>query len=192
MRKRVRRIAKLIDVERAGNLGSQSSRHVLVILRMAFGDVRTRHANLGAERFEMQHLFGGHLVGNHQQYAIALGAGDECEAKTGVAGGRFDNGSARFETAIFFGGGDHGKRDAILDRASGILAFELDEQAAAASFEAGQFDERRIADQAQNGRIIGGAGRQDAHAGGFHPCVAWRDDLELTIERSFDRVFLPV
>ena len=147
VRHRVSRIAELVGVERARNIRSQARRHILVILGMSLVHVRARHPDFRAERFQMQHFLGRHLVRNHQQHAIAFGARDQRETEPGVAGSGLDDSSAGFQAAVRFGGRDHGKRDAVLDRAARVLTFQLDEQAAAASVEARNIDHRGISYQ---------------------------------------------
>src|SRR3546814_20354487 len=53
---------------------------------------------------------------------------------------------------------DHGLAEAILDRAAGILALELQEQAAGTGIQAAYLDHRRVADAVQN-IVKDGAGR---------------------------------
>ena len=153
VRHRVGRIAELVGVERARNIRSQARRHVLVILGMSLVHVRARHPDFGAERFQMQHFLGRHLVRNHQQHAIAFGARDQRETEARIAGSGLHDNSPGFQAAVRFGGRDHGKRDAVLDRAAWVLTFQLDEQAAAANVKSSDLDQWRVADQAQDGRI---------------------------------------
>ena len=94
----------------------------------------------------MQHFFRRHLVGNHQQHAVALGARDQGKAETGVAGGGLDHRAAGLESSILFSGFDHCQRDAVLDRAAGVLAFKLDEKPARSSVQTRHFDQRRVSE----------------------------------------------
>ena len=55
-----------------------------------------------------------------------------------------------FEAAVALGRLDHRERDAILDRAAGILVLELEEQAAGAGIELPHLDHRRVADHFQH------------------------------------------
>ena len=91
----LRGIAELVDVERAGDLRGESRRHVLVIPGWPLVTSERVIVDLGAERLEMQHFFCRHLVGDHQQHAIALRARHQREAEAGVAGGRLDHASRR-------------------------------------------------------------------------------------------------
>ena len=62
--------------------------------------------------------------------------------------------AARLEPAVALGGLDHRQRDAVLDRAAGVLALQLDEQPARPGVEPGDFDHRRIADQGEHAGAI--------------------------------------
>ena len=77
-----------------------------------------------------------HLVGHHEHHAVALGARDQRQAEAGVAGGGLDDRAAGLQAAVALGGLDHRQADAVLDRAAGVLRFELEEQLAAAGVEA--------------------------------------------------------
>ena len=150
MRQRVGRIGELVGVEGAGQFRGDLLGHVLIIFGMALADIGTRHAHFGAERAQMLDLFARHLVGHDEDDAVALGDADLGEAEAGIAGGRLDDGAAALELALFLGRRDHRQRDAVLDRAAGILAFKLDEQPAFAGVEFGQFDHRRLADEVEH------------------------------------------
>ena len=150
---RVGGIGELVDVERAGSFGSDLLRHVLVIFGVALADVGAGQAHLGAKRAQVLDLFAAHLVGHDEDDAVALRDADLGETKPGVAGGRLDDGAARREAPVALGVGDHRQRDAILDRAAGVLALELDEQPAFAGVELGELNHRRLADEIEDGRI---------------------------------------
>ena len=60
--------------------------------------------------------------------------------------------------SVALGGLDHRQADAILDRAAGVLAFELGEQPAGAGIEMGQLDHRRVADEVEGGADEPGCG----------------------------------
>ena len=57
------------------------------------------------------------------------------------------------------GGLDHRQADAVLDGAAGVLRFELEVQLAQAGVEALGLDDRRLADQFEDGRVDGHADR---------------------------------
>ena len=91
------------------------------------------------------------LSGTTRIEAVALRDADLRQAEAGIAGGRLDDGAAGRQPAVALGGLDHRQRDAVLDRAAGILAFELEEQPAGAGVELGELDDRRLADQVEHG-----------------------------------------
>ena len=141
MRQRIGRVGELVGIEGAGQLRGDLLGHVLVIFGMALADVGARHAHLGAQSAQMLDFLARHLVGHDEDDAVALGDADLGEAEPGVAGGGLDNGAATLQPAILLGRSDHRQRDAILDRAAGVLAFELDEQPALAGIEFGKLDD---------------------------------------------------
>ena len=148
------RVVELVDVEGARRLFGDAARQVLVIVGVALADIGAGQAHLGAERLEVEDLLATHLVRHHQQHVVALLRGHQGQAQAGVAGGGFDDGAAGLQLAAGFGGLDHGQGDAVLDRAAGVLVFQLDEQLARASVEVGQRQDRRVADHVEQG--IGG------------------------------------
>src|SRR5690606_27993234 len=127
-------------------------RDILVIVGVALAHVGAGDMHVGAHRLEMQDLLGGHLVRYHQHHPIALGAADQRQAEAGVSRGRLDDGSAGAQTAVALGGIDHGKADAILYRAAGVLRFQLEKEGARAGVQAADAHQRRIADQFKHGR----------------------------------------
>jgi hypothetical protein len=62
---------------------------------VALADVGAGDVHFGAHGLEVQHFFGGHLVGHHQHHPIAFGPADQRQAQAGVAGGGFDDGAGR-------------------------------------------------------------------------------------------------
>ncbi len=170
MRDRIVRIVKLVDVERVRNLLRQARGDVLIVLGMSLAHVAAGDANFGAERLEVQDFFLRHLVGDDENGAVALGLGDEGEPKAGVAGGGLDDRGAGLQAAVALRRLDHGEGDAILDGAGGILVLELDEKAAKAGVEPGDFGERRVADQAQDA----GRGKFGSGGCGGHGCILAR------------------
>ena len=150
MGQRIGGIAELVDVEGAGDLRRQPFGHVLVIFGMALADIGAGHAHLGAQGPQMEDLLLGHLVGDDQDQAIALLRGDEGEAEARIARGRLHQRAAGLQASIALRRLDHRQRDAVLDRAAGILVLQLQEQAAGAGIEAGDLDQGRVADHLQN------------------------------------------
>ena len=88
---RVRFIAELVDVERAGGLARDACGHVLVIVRVPLGDVRAGEPHFRTERLQVEDFFLAHLVGHDDEQAIAFLRGDEREAKAGISRCRFDD-----------------------------------------------------------------------------------------------------
>jgi len=56
--------------------------------------------HFGAERLEGVDFFGGHFVRDSEYRTKSVGCGEHGDRRTGVAGGRFDYGSARFQFAF--------------------------------------------------------------------------------------------
>ena len=96
MRERIRRITKLVHVKAAGNFFGEAKCYILVILGMAARHIRPCDPHFGAERSHMRYLFLRHLVGNHEQDAIAFRTRDKREAKTSIACGGFNDRATGF------------------------------------------------------------------------------------------------
>ena len=152
-------VAELIDEVGAGGLAGDAFGEILVIVGMALGDVGTGQHDFGAHRLEVEDLLPTHLVGHDQDQLVALLLRDQGQADAGIAGGAFDQGVAGADVAALFGGVDHGKTDAVLDRAAGVLALELEVQLADAGVEPLRLHDRGVGDQFEDGGM-------DRHAGG--------------------------
>ena len=157
MRARIVGIAELVDEVRARGFAREAFGHVLVILRMAFGDVGARQHDFGAHRFQIEDFFAAHLVGDDENKLVALLLRDECEPDAGIAGGAFHERVARPDLAGFFSRFDHRQTDAILDRSARIGVFELEEKFAFSTIEILRFHDRRVADQFENAVVDGHA-----------------------------------
>jgi len=144
---RIGRIVELVGEPGAGNVARQPRRIVLIILGVALADVRPGLVDLGAQCFQVQNFFRGHLVGHDEHHAVALDAGDQRQAQAGVAGRRFDDHAAGLEAAVGLGLFDHGAADPVLDRAARILRLELEEQLARPGIHAGDFHQRGVSDE---------------------------------------------
>ena len=114
---------------------------------MALAHIGTGDMHLGAHGLEVQHLFRGHLVGHHQHHPVTLGPAHQRQAQAGIAGGGFNDGTARAQATVAFSGVDHRQADAVLDGTAGVLRFKLEKQRAGAGIEAADLDQRGIADQ---------------------------------------------
>ena len=69
--------------------------------------------------------FHAHAFRHHQDQLVTLHRGDHCQTDTGVAAGRFDDRSAGLQIAARLRSFDHGQRDTILDRTTGVGAFRF-------------------------------------------------------------------
>ena len=74
---RIGLVPELVDVEGAGRVARKAGGLVLVVLRMAFRDVRAGELHFGAERLEMEDFFLAHLVRHDDQQPITFLRGDE-------------------------------------------------------------------------------------------------------------------
>ena len=74
---RVRRIFELVDIDRARRALRDRGRQVLVIVGVALADIGPREHHLGAHRARMQNFFARHLVGHHEQRAVAFSTADQ-------------------------------------------------------------------------------------------------------------------
>src|SRR3970282_2880735 len=75
----------------------------------------------------------------------------------GVAGGALDQDVAGLDVAAGLGRLDHAQAEAVLDRAPGILRFELEVELTHAGVEVLGRDDRRGADQVEYGGVNGHA-----------------------------------
>ena len=90
VRARIRFVGKLVDVVRAMP-ARKPRRHVLVVLGMAFGHIRTGELYFSAHRFQVEDLLLAHLVGHDDEQPITLLCRDQREAEAGVARRRLDD-----------------------------------------------------------------------------------------------------
>jgi hypothetical protein len=148
VRFRIGGIAELIDIERA-HLGCDAFGHILVVLGVSLADIRAREYHFGSERAQIEDFLACHLVGHHERQLVAFLRSDQCQAEARVARGGFYDSAARLELAVALGRLDHGQADAIFDRAAGILALELDEQATHAARQMRDLEQRGVSDQVQ-------------------------------------------
>ena len=147
-------VGVLVGLEPAGDLLGQPVGHRVVALgRFGLDGGRTDH-HLGAVGSQQRDLLAAHLVGHDEDAAIALDGGGDRQADAGVAGGRLDDGAARAQAAVAFGGLDHADADAILDRAARVEVFELgDNRGGDVSGERLQAHQRSPSDQLDHGGV---------------------------------------
>ncbi len=146
---RIGRVLELVDEHRVRGLPGQGFGDVLVVVRMALVHVRAGQPHLDPQRPQVQDLLPRHLVGHHQDQPVALGHRDLGQAQAGVPGGGLDDRSAGLEGAGRLGRFDHRQRDAVLDRAAGVLVLQLDEQPARPGLQRRQLQHRGRPDQVQ-------------------------------------------
>ena len=110
VRLRIGGVGELVDEDCARRARRNRLGEVLVIVRVALADIRSRQHDFGAHRLAVQDFLARHLVRHDQHDAIALARSDERKAKAGIAGGRLDHGAAVLEPAVSLRGLDHGAR----------------------------------------------------------------------------------
>ena len=116
-------------------------------------DRRGAHDDLGAVRLEHVALVLAHLVGAHEDAAVALLLRHHGQADPGVARRRLDDRAARLQLAGGFGRLDHPGRDPVLHRAARVEVLDLREhhrplQAVERALEP---EQGRVADQVHEG-----------------------------------------
>jgi len=95
-------------------------------------------------------------LGDDDDGAVAARRGDQSQADAGIARRGFDDEAAGPEIAALFRGKDHLARRPVLDRLAGIHEFGLAVDGAAGAFgRLAQVDQRRIADDIDNGGFQG-------------------------------------
>ena len=114
--------------------------------------VARRVDDLGAEQAQDAAALGGRVLGQHAGERVALQLRDERERDAGVAARRLEQAPTGLELAGRLGRFDHRLRDAVFDRAGGILCLELREDADRPGREARELDERSVADEVEDAR----------------------------------------
>ena len=154
VRLRVRLVRVLVGLEAAGDLLGEPVGDRVVALRRVVLDGGRRDHDLGAVRAQRRDLLLAHLVRHHEDAAVALVRGRDREPDAGVARRRLDDRPAGLEPPVTLGGLDHRDPDAILVRAAGVHELELCEQRRAGlAAEGDEADDRRRADEVEDGRI---------------------------------------
>ncbi len=155
-------IVKLIRLERAGNLRREPVGDAVIRFGRVRRDVGGRDDDVGPVGAQQVDLFPRHLVGHHEDAAIAANRGGHGQAGARIAAGRFDDRSARLEQALALGGIEHRDCRAIFDAAAGINVLDLGKhEACGAVGDFVELDERRVADRFKRVFAIGEAGRAD-------------------------------
>ena len=138
-------VAKLVD-EVGVLLFRNAAAQVLVVLRVASANIRTRQHNLGPHRAQVEYFFLAHLVGEDKNQLVALACRDQCESQARIARRRLDQRIARLDVTAFFSLLNHRDSDTILNGAARIHEFEFQEQSAGTRVELSDFEHRRAAD----------------------------------------------
>jgi hypothetical protein len=114
-----------------------------------------RDDHLGAVRAEHGDLLLTHLVGHHEDAAVAAERRGHREPDAGVPRGRLHDGAARTEPSVPLGGLDHREADAVLHGAAGVQVLELREELSGnVAREALQPHDRRVPHELEDGRVL--------------------------------------
>jgi hypothetical protein len=106
--------------------------------------------HLGPVRPQQVDLLGRHLVGDDEDAVVAPLRGHDGEPDARVARRRLDDGAARLQQAVPFGGVDHGDGGPVLHAAARVRGLELgDHLARQMAGDPAQPHERRVADQVE-------------------------------------------
>ena len=158
---------------RPRGLPHQALGHRVVRRRVVGLDRHRAHDHVGAVGLQQPDLLGRHLVGDHEDAAVAPLGRHDGQAHAGVAGGGLDDGAAGPEQALVLGPGDHGQGGAVLDAAAGVEHLQLGRHRAGQPLgHPVQPQEGRVADQVdQRTRDLGlGVG----HGGPMVPTLTRR------------------
>ena len=174
----VRHVRVLVGLEAAGDLLGEPRRHRVVRLGRVVVDGRRRDHDLGAVAAQHRDLLLAHLVGHHEDAAVALLRRGDREPDARVAGGRLDDRAAGPELAVALGRLDHREPDAVLVRAARVHELELREDRSRHVLrDAVEPHDRRGADEVEDGRV----------RRGHRAAEAYSDRVLAGHRRSFDR-----
>src|SRR2546430_2018711 len=155
VRLRIGHVRVLIRLEAARDLLCEPIGDGVIGLRRIRLDRSWADHDLGSVRAEHRDLLLAHLVGHHEDAAVALLRGGDREAHARVAGGGLDDRAAGLELALGFGLLDHNKPDPVLDRAAGVEVLELGQDLRLdVATERVEPDDRCVADELQSGGIL--------------------------------------
>jgi hypothetical protein len=112
--------------------------HVLrQVARVFHAAALGRQHQLGAEGLHGLRPLDRQVLRHDQHHAVAADRRGHGQRDAGVAGGRLDQRVAGLDLAALLGALDHRQRGPVLDRAGGVVAFELaEDDVAAAAFSA--------------------------------------------------------
>ncbi len=128
VRLRVRLVRVLVGLEATGDLLGQPVRDRVVALRGVVLDRGGRDHDFGAVGPQHRDLLLAHLVGHHEDAAIAARRRRDREPDARVTGGWLDDRAAGAKLSLALGRVDHREADPILVRTTGVEVFELREE----------------------------------------------------------------
>ncbi len=109
--------------------------------------------------------FGARVVRHDQDEFVALDRRGHGQGDAGIAGSGFDQGVAGLDIAARFGPGNHRQRGTVLDRAGGVVAFELDQDGVTGfTGQTLQANQRGVADAIGDGRVLNCHGFDGPHS----------------------------
>ena len=145
----------LVGLVRTRDLLGEPVGHRVVALRRLWRDRVRADDDLGSVRPQQRDLLLAHLVGHDEDAAVALQRGGDREAGAGVAGGGLDDRAARFQLSLPLGSLDHRDPDPVLHGPAGVEVLELgDDGARVLGNQPLEADERGVADEVEDGRIL--------------------------------------
>ena len=147
----------LIRLEPARDLLRESVGDRVVRLRRIRRNRGGADDDLGAVRAQHGDLFLAHLVGHHEDAAVALLCRSDRQAGTGIARRRLHDRAARLQLPFLLGLLDHRQADAVLDGSAGIQVLELRKKLRRdVPGDRVQTDDRCLSDELQSGGILPG------------------------------------
>ena len=155
VRLRVGHVRVLVGLEAAGDLLGQPGGDGVVALGRVRLDGRRRDDHLGAVGPQHRDLLLAHLVGHHEDAAVALLRRRDREAGARVAGGGLDDRAARRSSPSRSAASIIADADPVLVRAARVQVLELREQLRRdAAADAVEPNDRRVADEVEDGRVL--------------------------------------
>ena len=148
----IRGIRVLVRLEAARDLLGEPVRDRVVALGRVRVDRRRRDDDLGAVRAQHRDLLLAHLVGHHEDAAVAAERRGDRETDAGVSRGRLDDRPARAQPPVLLGRLDHREPDAVLHRAAGVQVLELREELSRdVTTQPREPHDRRVPDELEHG-----------------------------------------
>ena len=144
----VRLVCVLVWAVCAGDLVDETFSHRVIRLWI-FGRHRNRtHHDFGAVGTQQIDLLWRDLVGHDEDTFVTPLAGDDGQADTGIARGRFNDGATRLQQSLGLGVVDHPQRGSILGATAGVREFKLGDDGALGVLDhCIESDHRRVPDE---------------------------------------------